>query len=90
MWAADGSIYFRRGVAGLFSVRVDANGRPGEVRSVLPAFRAYSDMWTRGYSVARDGRVLAIHELPAAPARQAQIRVVVNWFTELKRLVPVP
>jgi hypothetical protein len=38
------------------------------------------------YDVARDGRFLMIRD-PEGPPRQ-QINVVLNWFDELKRLVP--
>ncbi len=40
---------------------------------------------TNTYSVAKDGRFLMIQE-DLAPG--TQINVVVNWFEELKRLVP--
>ena len=39
-----------------------------------------------GYDVARDGRFLAV--VPDQNAPPAPVNVVVNWFEELKRLVP--
>jgi eukaryotic-like serine/threonine-protein kinase len=43
----------------------------------------------RGYDLLPDGRVLTL--VPAAPGAtlHPEIRVVLNWFEELKRLVPV-
>ena len=45
----------------------------------------------RGYDVLRDGRVVSLSAGPddAAQASGAEIRVMLNWFEELKRLVPV-
>ena len=40
------------------------------------------------YDVAPDGRFLMIRD-PEGPPRQ-RINVVLNWFDELKRLVPSP
>jgi hypothetical protein len=44
----------------------------------------------RGYDVLRDGRVVSLSAGPddSAQAPGAEIRVMVNWFEELKRLVP--
>jgi len=40
------------------------------------------------YDISPDGQhFLMIEEVPA---KQAQINVVLNWFEELKRLVPTP
>src|SRR5262249_55399956 len=41
------------------------------------------------YSVAPNGQeFFAVRMLPRQPARVTQIRLVFNWFEELKRLVP--
>ena len=46
------------------------------------------DWWTRGYSVAPDGRFLIIRDV-AGQSSVPQIHVIVNWVQELKRLAPV-
>lgn len=40
-----------------------------------------------GFDVSPDGRTFAIQRVPVEKAAK-EIRVVVNWFEELKRLVP--
>jgi hypothetical protein len=50
-------------------------------------FARTRDWWSRGYSMAPDGRFLVIRDVPE-PAVSAQIHVVTNWFEELKRLAP--
>lgn len=48
------------------------------------------DAWP-SYGVAPDGRFLMMHdvEVPNQPEATQQINIIVNWFEELKRLVPV-
>ncbi len=49
------------------------------------------DFWSFGtpsYAVAPDGRFLLIQEQSDAGGISSEIRVVLNWFEELKRLVP--
>jgi hypothetical protein len=44
----------------------------------------------RGYDVLPDGRFISLSPLPGdvdGPSR-AEVRVVLNWFEELKRLAP--
>ena len=43
----------------------------------------------RPYDIAPDGRLLMIKGADNQ-APETQINVVLNWFEELKRLVPVP
>ena len=43
----------------------------------------------RGYDVLRDGRVISSTASDAAnTALRSEVRVVLNWFEELKRLAP--
>ncbi len=43
------------------------------------------------YDISPDGqRFLMIKEADEEEGQQAQINVVLNWFEELKRLVPTP
>jgi hypothetical protein len=41
------------------------------------------------FDVAADGRFLMSENLNQGAARQAQIRIVLNWAEELKRIAPV-
>ncbi len=44
----------------------------------------------RGYDVLPDGRFITLlPEDTAASGAPAELRVILNWFEELKRLVPV-
>jgi eukaryotic-like serine/threonine-protein kinase len=50
-----------------------------------------SPWWMANYDVSRDGRrFLMVQPSPQENATPAQITVVLNWFDELKRLVPTP
>jgi len=43
------------------------------------------------YDISRDGkRFLMIKAVEEEGGQQAQINVILNWFEELKRLVPTP
>jgi hypothetical protein len=43
----------------------------------------------RGYDVLPDGRILSVSgQQGATGSPSAEIRVVINWFEELKRLAP--
>ena len=95
LWAPDGnSIFYVPGSSRpIVSVPVAtrpsiAFGAPVELsRGPLPGLISL-DM--RGYDVLPDGRFLSVsqQESPVGTAR-AELRVVLNWFEELKRLVPV-
>ena len=46
---------------------------------------------TSDYDVAPDGRrFLIIKPAEAQPGRQNDLRIVLNWFEELRRRVPLP
>ena len=86
-WSADGrELFFRRG-AGLYAVSVPT-GSSLEVsipRLILkqPFDRnTYRDR--AAYDVASDGRFLVVTD-----TWNTELRVVFNWFEELKELVPV-
>ena len=95
VWAPDGnSIFYVPGSSRpIVSVPVTtrpsiAFGAPVELsRALLPGLISL-DM--RGYDVLPDGRFLSVSQLesPVGTAG-AELRVVLNWFEELKRLVPV-
>jgi serine/threonine-protein kinase len=93
VWARDGQrlLYSRfpqRLMAVPFSTQPPAFGLPVELARTPPTGITVRD--ARGYDVLPDGRVVSISPLigssPAMP--RGEIRVVLNWLEELKRLVP--
>jgi hypothetical protein len=48
---------------------------------------SFVDVDARSFDVSADGRRLLIIQ-PSAPSTATQLNVIVNWFDELKRLVP--
>jgi dipeptidyl aminopeptidase/acylaminoacyl peptidase len=91
LWAPSGKqIYFLAPSAALMEVSVDSQAIAGEPRQVIAGnFATLPDMWTRGYSLAPDGRFLVTRDIAPEHPAPSQINVVVNWFVELKRLAPV-
>jgi eukaryotic-like serine/threonine-protein kinase len=95
LWAPDGkSIFYVPGSSrSTVSVPVTtqpsiAFGAPVELsRAPTPGLLSLDG---RGYDVLQDGRFLSVsqQESPASATR-GELRVVLNWFEELKRLVPV-
>jgi WD40-like Beta Propeller Repeat len=95
LWAPDGkSIFYLPGASrSVVSVPVTtmpsvAFGTPVELpRGPLPGLISLD---VRGYDMLTDGRLLSVsqQENPAGTSRP-ELRVVLNWFEELKRLVPV-
>ena len=95
VWSRDGRELFFRGPRGMMVVPVETEPtfRAGDPE-VLFQQRYFDFLASRTYDVFPDGqRFLMIKEGPATDDGSvplAQITVVLNWFEELKRLVPVP
>ena len=92
MWARDGQrLYYsrfpQRLVAVPFSAQPPTFGVPVELTHTPPTGITIRD--ARGYDVLPDGRVVSLSPLigssPGAP--HGEIRVVLNWVEELKRLL---
>ena len=85
-WSADGSeLYFRQG-GSLFASTVSAqpDSEPSVPRLILEQPFDRSNYQDRAaYDVASDGRFLVVTN-----TWNTELRVVFNWFEELKRLVP--
>jgi Tol biopolymer transport system component len=85
LWGRDGSELFYRGSNGVTRVRIETE----------PTFRAgtpellfegpYARFGGVTYDLAPDGRFVVIR---TGESTSTQINVVLNWFEELKRLVP--
>jgi serine/threonine protein kinase/Tol biopolymer transport system component len=91
LWSRDGKrLYFLDPSRTMMELSFD--GDRNATDAPRPLFQAKStdpiDWWTRGYSVAPDGRFLLIRDVARQNATP-QIHVIVNWVQELKRLAPV-
>ena len=87
-WARDGSeLYFHHGGA-LMVAAVTATEPAFDVAAPQPLFEKKGGFIE---DVAADGRFLATKRLPTDDegAASLQIRVVLNWFEELKERVPI-
>jgi len=89
VWSPDSRELFYLQGNKMMAVKIDADsefrfGRP----QVLFEGNYYHD-YNPSYDVGPDGRFLMIRRGEQEPG-QAQIHVVLNWFEELKRLVPTP
>ena len=89
VWSRDGRRLFYRGNGAMWAVSVAA----GDTFDPGVAERLFVDRFDNkapshtGYDVGPDGRFLVIGH--ASPQTEL-LTVVLNWFQELKRLVPVP
>ena len=75
------------------TVRSTKDGRTEIGQATLHSeFRHFSSrLASRYYDVAADGRLLVIFRTGSeTPEQSRQINIVVNWFDELLRLVPLP
>jgi len=89
IWSPTGSeLFFRRGLQ--FMVSNMAGGPRSAARSPKPFTEGpYINAPGRSHDVDRDGRrLLVIREVDQPPG--TEIRVVSNWFEELRRKVPSP
>ena len=89
-WAPDGSeLFFQRAGGGTFFV-TRVTMRPAFAISEpqgLPSSVGGQTFW-RNYDVTPDGKLVAVVNAPDSEDSGPQINVVLNWFEELKRLVP--
>ena len=83
-WSADSRELFFRSGEQLMAVSVGE--RPP--LTISRPVRLFELRFQTDYAVARDGRFLV--GLRDPQARPAQVRVVLNWFDELRARVPVP
>jgi Tol biopolymer transport system component len=91
-WSPSGAqLYYLTPAQALMEANMHADGS-GEPPHLLlpPGFTVRTDWWTRGYSIAPDGRFLVIRDVAGGSPPAPRIRVIVNWTEELKRLVPGP
>ena len=89
-WSQDGRTLFFHGEDGVYSVSFQPGTETGiGLPQRLVPVRLERDAAGAGYDVTADGsRVVAIQ--PEQPDARRSVRVVLNWFEELKERVPVP
>jgi len=88
IWTRDGrELFYRIGhKLMVVSVQTDPTFRAETPRLLFEG--TYSDItWTSNYDISPDGQRIVITEVMQGSA-PTQINVVLNWFEELKRLVP--
>jgi Tol biopolymer transport system component len=93
LWNRNGRELFYRSSTGMLAVQIDTRSgfSPGKPAVLFEGEYASSEFPATGiaYDVSPDGqRFLMVKELSQSPTA-TQINVVVNWFEELKRRVPV-
>jgi len=90
VWSRDGRELFYRNGAKMMAVAISAGPEFSAGKPTL-LFEGPYDLkegpGASNYDVAEDGRFVMIHT-EAGSAGPAQINLVLNWFEELKRLVP--
>ena len=92
LWSPKGDkLFFLNADAGLMEVPINNDGNAGVPRQRIArdfTFKS-TDYWTRNYSMTNDGRFLVIRNV-AEPVARPEIRIIVNWFSDLKQLVSIP
>ena len=87
VWSHDGRELFYRNGDRLLAVPIetDPTFHPGQPKLLFRGDYTYGYLdWSFNYDVASDGRFVMVKEGPVP-----KLQVIVNWFEELNRLVPV-
>ena len=87
VWSRDGRELFYRNGDRLMAVPIETTPvfRAGQPMLLFRGDYTYGYQdWTHNYDVAADGRFLMVKEGPVP-----KLQVIMNWFSELERLVPV-
>jgi serine/threonine-protein kinase len=90
VWSRDGTkLFYRRGENKMVSATIETEPKLRVTeRKELFDWKYLSCWFCQTYDVAPDGRLLMIRD-PEGSSPQ-RISIVLNWFDELKRLVPSP
>jgi hypothetical protein len=95
LWSPNGEqLFFSAGSSTPMAIPIRTNpsvafGTPVELpRGPRTDIRS-SDVRGRGYDVLPDGRFVSVSPVFGEGAASGEIRVVLNWFTELQQRVPV-
>jgi serine/threonine-protein kinase len=87
-WSRAGTELFFRNVNAMVAIDVTLGSAfsHGKPRILFEGSYSYDVAGTVSYAVTRDGQRFLMRETPLDPA--GRLQVVINWFTELQRLVP--
>jgi len=93
VWSPDGRELFYQTEDGLYAVAVEANRSfmPGRAVRLLENHGYLSSLGRSSYDVSPDGQqflMIKRHEGEEVEPTPPSVVVVLNWFGELKRLVP--
>jgi serine/threonine-protein kinase len=92
VWSPDGGfIYYRGGGNKIMAASITTNPRfrAGAAQVFLEwNYEEGSYLWSPNFDIAPDGKSLVFVKADEEWGRATEIRVVFNWFEELKRLVP--
>jgi Tol biopolymer transport system component len=93
VWSPDGrSIYYRKGEGGptlVVPVRTNPGFRAGAVQVLLEGQYAFGSWdWYPNFDIAPDGKSFVMIKADEEWEKATEVRVVLNWFEELNRLVP--
>jgi hypothetical protein len=91
LWSHDGRELFYQSGSSLMAVPFRADGLVPVVGAPRPLFEgryAWGADYGRSFDLHPDGERFLMVQLGDRPLPPTQYRLVVNWFEELKRLVP--
>ena len=91
MWSPDGKELFMVPGPGQFAVTSEKSSPAFEFTplAVVPRrFGIAPPANPRPYDILPDGRIVSIDASAAADGQSSQLRVVLNWFEELKSKLP--
>jgi serine/threonine-protein kinase len=87
LWSPKGGEVFYRIHGEMWSV-VIKDGKPGASRKLFAGAYTKSTAWNRRYSVSPDGTRFLLMRDVTDPDDYRRIHVVVNWSSELARMIP--
>jgi len=92
LWSPDGKELYYRDMSGekVMAVVIESGQtlRVGKSRLLFEGPYAEGSIWGRMYDLAPDGKRFLMKKYGEPPTLPTQHNIVLNWFKELKRLVP--
>ena len=91
IWSKDGKELFYRQLSKMMVVRIETDPelQPGVPEVLFESPYEFSELRGSNYDVAPDGkRFLMVRTAEQEIEKPWELHVVLNWFEELKRLVP--
>jgi eukaryotic-like serine/threonine-protein kinase len=92
LWSSDGAEIFYRTEKAVVAVEVqtDPDFKASQPKVLFPDRFLWHDVnpWFRNYDISPDGQRFLMIESEEEPPSSTRIQIVLNWFEELKRLLP--